>query len=391
MKRRDQISKAYVDARKTSRLGLGLGREIGLLDPSRKPTASDKFDTGKWDKLHRELTVVDAYSAAVDLEDLRRGGVDVVIQAVGAEEMYARKEPAEAWEPPVPGEKSWTHVFTGPEIVERIEIGIDEHKRFAEAYRDYIEVALSQVDAQRIVQSGKIAMALMLMSGFINDDLAVLRRFHQLGIRVMAPCHLGAHSWADSTSELNVTPGLTDFGREVIAECNTIGILVDLAHASDQTCQDTLEVATKPTIATHTKCRALSKSPRDVSDDTMRAIAAQGGVVGILAPAPRTAAESHAARIKRDRRLAENYPDPFDLAEAKLADAEVWGTKLDLASINHAVSIAGIEHVGLSSHFQNVPQWKEFTEVLFEHGYSEEDSRKLLGDNVLRVLGETIH
>ena len=86
----------------------------------------------------------------------------------------------------------------------------------------------------------------------------------------------------------------------------------------------------------------------------------------------------------------ERFDDPFDLAAAKLADAQVWGTKLDLDSINHAVDVAGIDHVGLSSHAQNVPQWREFTEVLVEGGYSHEDAAKILGGNVLRVLGETI-
>ena len=143
-------------------------------------------------------------------------------------------------------------------------------------------------------------------------------------------------------------------------------------------------------MATHTKCRALTHSARDLSDEWMRAIAATGGVVGILAPAPKTAAERNAYRLQRDRRLMENYPDPFALAAAKLADAETWGTKLDLESIDHAVDVAGIDHVGLSSHFQNVPQWREFTAALMEHGYNEEETAKILGENHLRVLRETI-
>ena len=82
------------------------------------------------------------------------------------------------------------------------------------------------------------------------------------------------------------------------------------------------------------------------------------------------------ARLKRDRDLADRYADPFKLAAAKLADAQVLGTKLDLEAIDHAVDIAGIDHVGLSSHAQNVPQWKEFTEALLEHGYTQGTPRR---------------
>jgi membrane dipeptidase len=389
MKQRASLEQTYVVAKETSRLGLELGRKIGLLDPSTKPTTKDTYDTGKWDKLHRELVVVDSYSAAIDLKALQRGRVDVVVQALQAEELFVQIPPQQPSEPPPEGLKIWEHVFKEADLVERVSQVIDEHLRFIEAYNEYIELALTEADVQRIVQTGKIAFVMMLASGVINNDLDVLKKYYQLGIRVMALCHLASVGWADSNAELKETPGLTDFGQDVVKACNRIGILVDLSHASDQTCWDALDVATEPIIATHSKCRALSNSPRDLSDDMMRAIAETEGVVGILASTPRTSAESQQARLKRDRRLAEKYSEPFELAAAKLADAEIWGTKLDLESIDHAVNMVGIDHVGLASHFQNVPQWKEFTETLIEHGYNEEDTRKILGENVLRVLKQT--
>ena len=390
MERRKSLGQTHVTSRETSRLGLDLGRKIGLLDPSTKPTASDIYDTGKWDKLHHEFVVVDSYAAAVDLDALQRGRVDVVIQALQAEEILAQIPPQPPSELPPNGLKIWEHVFEGADLVERVLQVIDEHLQFLEAYNEYIELALTKSDVQRIAQSGKIALVMMLASGIINNDLEVLRQYYQWGIRVMALCHLGSVGWADSNAEIKEIPGLTDFGREVVKTCNEMGILIDLSHASDQTCWDALDVATKPIISTHAKCRALTNSPRDLSDDLMRAIAETGGVVGILAPVPRTSAESQQARLKRDRRLAERYTNPFALAATKLADAEIWGTKLDLESINHAVNLVGIDHVCLASHFQNVPQWKEFTESLIEHGYSEADARKILGENVLRVLQQTI-
>ena len=127
-----------------------------------------------------------------------------------------------------------------------------------------------------------------------------------------------------------------------------------------------------------------------MSDDVLRGVADSGGAACILAATPRTAEERHEARLKRDRDLSERYEDPFELAAAKLADAQIWGTKLDLETVDHAVNVAGIEHVGLSSHAQSVPQWKEFTEALLEHGYTQDETSKILGGNVLRVLKEAL-
>ena len=386
---RARLSQTYINTNETDRLGLELGRKIGLLDPTTKPTTRNIYDSDEWDALHREFVVVDAYSAAIDLQALQRGGVDVVIQAIQAEELLVQTPPQPASEPPPRGLKIWTPVFEGPALVERISQLVDEHLRFIEAHNEYIELALTESDIRRIVRRGKIALVLMLASGTINGDLDVLEQYYQWGIRVMALCHLASVGWADSTAELKNTPGLTDFGRKVVSACNEMNILVDLSHASDQTCWDALEYTVKPVVATHSKCRARTQSPRDLSDDLMRAIAATGGVVGILALASRTPVETVQARLKRDRRLAERYADPFELAAAKLADAEIWGTKLDLESIDHAVNLIGIDHVCLASHFQNVPQWREFTEDLIERGYSMPDARKIMGENMLRLLNQT--
>ena len=390
MKRRRGLAKDFVDSRDFGKLGLRPGYRVGHLDGTTNYVTDDQYDRGPYDRLHREMTVVDAYSALVDIEELQRGGIDVVIQALGPEELFVQEELQDPADEPPRGVRSWQPVFEGDELVERIKIGIDEHMRFAKAHEEHIEVALTETDVQRIVSDGRIAMVLMLVSGYIADSLDVLKEFYELGIRVICPSHLAATSWADSSAELNDPPGLNDFGRDVIRTCNEIGVLVDLAHCSDYTCRDTLEVADRPVIATHTKVRATTGSLRDMSDDVLRGVADTGGVVCILAPTPRTAAERHAARLKRDKNLAERYVDSFELAAAKLADAQVWGTKLDLDSINHAVDVAGIDHVGLSSHAQSVPQWKEFTEALVEGGYSHEDAAKILGGNVLRVLGGTI-
>ncbi len=389
-KRRPGLAKDFANSRELEKLGLRPGYRVGHLDGTANYVTDDRFECGPYDRLHRETTIVDAYSALVDIEELQRGGIDVVIQALGPEELFVQEEMQNPADEPPRGVRSWQPVFEGDELVERIKIGIDEHLRFSKAHEEHIEAALTEADVRQIVSDGRIAMVLMLVSGYIADSLDVLKEFHELGIRVMCPSHLAATLWADSSAELNDPPGLNDFGRDVIRTCNEIGVLVDLAHCSDYTCRGVLEIAKRPVIATHTKVRATTESLRDMSDDVLRGVAETGGVVCVLAPTPRTAEERHAARLKRDKNLVERYEDPFELAAAKLADAQVWGTKLDLASINHAVDVAGIDHVGLSSHAQNVPQWKEFTEALVEGGYTAEEAAKILGGNVLRVLGEAL-
>ena len=391
MTRRPDIARHYASSRDTEQLGLPIGQKIGRLDSTSSYVLDDRFDLGRYDKLHRELTVADGYSATIDLEESIRGRIDVVIEALGIEEQYVCEtlDDNPTAEPPR-GVRYWKPYFDGDELVERIAININEHKQFAEAYQDYVEIPYSGKDISRIVADGKIALVLMLVSGFIADSIDVLRDFHRQGIRVMCPSHLSATSWADSSAELNDPPGMTDFGLDVIRTCNEIGVLVDLAHCSDYTCRDALAVATKPTIGTHTKVRAISKSLRDMPDDVLRNVADGGGVVCVLAPTPRTPIERHEARRKRDDALQERYSDPFVRASAKLADAQIWGTKLDLATIDHAVSTAGIDHVGLSFHAQSVPQWKEYTETLIEHGYSEADTAKIMGENVVRVLKDAI-
>ena len=387
MTKRPDIVTKYVENRETERLGLPIGQKIGRLDTSTHWILDDRFDHGPHDQLHRQLTVVDAYSAVVDLEENIRGCIDVVIQAFGVEEQYVAETPeSDSLTEPTRGSRQWKPFFAGEELIERVVMNLKEHKQFAAAYGDYVEVAYSGDDIARIVADGRIAMVLMLVSGFIADRLDVLREFYREGVRVMCPSHLSATSWADSSAELNDPPGLTDFGRDVIRTCNELGMLVDLAHCSDYTCRDALIVATKPMIATHTKARAFSRSLRDLPDDLMREVAEGGGVVCVLAPTPRTPRERHEARRKRDDALHQRYPDPFERAQAKLADAEIWGTKLDLATIDHVINAVGIDHIGLSSHAQNVPQWKEYTAALINHGYSEADAAKIMGENVVRVL-----
>ena len=351
---------------------------------------SASADPGRPDGKNGQSIVVDAYSACVDVDDLRKGQIDVVIQAVTSEELLVRIPPNPASAAPPPGLDIWENVFAGEDAVKRVGQSIDEELENISAHRDRIALATTVAQARRVVGDGKIAQFLMLKSGWINNDLDVLRMYHRRGIRVMALCHLASFDWSDSSAELRKPPGLSDFGREVVRECNKLGILVDLSHASDATTWHALETSRMPVIASHSRCRALSNSMRDVTDDMLVAIARGGGVTAILAATARTGEERTQARLKRDRALAEKYADPFELAAAKREDAIVWGTKLNLAHIDHAVKTAGIDHVGVASHCQSVPQWRVFRDVLVRHGYRPDEADKVLGGNVLRILEQTI-
>ena len=336
--------------------------------------------------LNGNSVVVDAYSACVNLTDLERGNISVVIQAVTSEELLVRIPPNADSVAPPPGVDIWENVFTGNNVVKRVLQSINQQLEEIETSKDHIALALTVEDAMRIVQDGRIALFLMLKSGWINNDLDVLRMYHRRGVRVMALCHLASFAWSDSSAELRESPGLSEFGRDVVRECNKLGILIDVSHASDATFWHTLETTQRPIIASHSRCRALSNSVRDLSDDMLVAISRNGGVAGILAATPRTNSERMNARLKRDRALANRFSDPFELAAAKRKDAIVWATKLNLRHIDHAVKMAGIDHVAIASHCQSVPQWREFSEALVRHGYSPDEADGILGGNVLRVL-----
>src|SRR5690606_18080615 len=145
--------------------------------------------------------------------------------------------------------------------------------------------ALSVADAERLNASGHIAGYLFIEGGApIASDLALLRTFYRLGVRGMTLTWSNNLAWAgSSTDKEDAKAGLSDFGREVVQEMNRLGMVVDISHVSDQTFYDTLEITTDPVVVSHSSCRALADHPRNVTDDMLRALAKNGGVIGINA------------------------------------------------------------------------------------------------------------
>jgi len=286
----------------------------------------------------------------------------------------------------------------------------DAMQSLLDAHPDQIELATSAADVRRIARAGKIAAVLTLEGGHqIADDLAVLRVYHRLGIRSMTLTHFRNNHWADASTDRPQHNGLTDFGRQVVREMNRLGMIVDVSHVSDKTFYDTLETTTKPVIASHSSCRALSDVPRNMSDEMIRALARNGGVIsinfgaGFLNPedaealrrriGEAVAAEPALSGRALDEFAASEYAREYDQmkpASATLEDA--------LAHIDHAVKVGGIDHVGIGSDWdginsvpaglEDVSKMPALTAALFRRGYSEGDVRMILGGNLLRVLRE---
>jgi membrane dipeptidase len=271
-------------------------------------------------------------------------------------------------------------------------------------------IALTAADVEQIVRSGRIAAILTVEGGHqIDDDLGVLRTYYRLGIRSMTLTHFRNTEWADSSTDKPVHNGLTDFGRDIVREMNRLGMMVDVSHVSDKTFYDALAISTKPIIATHSSCRALSDVPRNMTDDMLRALAKNGGVVGInfgegfLNPKDAEKLKAQIRAITAEPDLTGKALDAYAAQEYRkdLKRAPVAATVEDAANhIDHAVKVAGVDHVGIGSDFDgisgppngldDISRVPALRAALRKRGYSDEDLRKIFGGNTLRVMREVV-
>jgi membrane dipeptidase len=300
---------------------------------------------------------------------------------------------------------------TGPTAVRRALRQIDAVREAVRTHPRDLVLATSAADIRRAAASGQIA-ALMGVEGghMLDEDLGVLRSFAALGVRYLTLTHSLNTTWADSSGDTPVHNGLTAFGREVVRELNRLGVMVDLSHVADKTFYDALEVTRAPVLLSHSSMRAISKHPRNVTDDMLRALAKNGGVVMI---------NYNAAFLSEEYRVATSAPEwraRFDAIAKACAGDEAcailgrqraaheamragqlprveWDKVVE--HIEHAVTIAGIDHVGLGSDFdgadmplglEDASKLPTLTDALLAKGYSEGDVQKILGGNVLRVM-----
>jgi membrane dipeptidase len=289
---------------------------------------------------------------------------------------------------------------------------IDLVKRMAERYPRDFAMAYTAADIGRIHKSHKIASLIGIEGGHqINNSLAVLRQMYDAGARYMTLTHTTNTPWADSATDTPVHHGLTPFGIDVVKEMNRIGMLVDLSHVSPDTMKAALTASQAPVIFSHSSARALDDHPRNVSDDILRALAANGGVVMVnFAPGYVSAARNlwQADRSAEQTRFnsppyAGLYIGQPDRAKAALADWDAQHprpitTLAQVADhIEHIRQVAGIEHVGLGSDFDGIPdapvglegvdRYPALLEELMRRGWSDADIAKLAGENLLRAMG----
>jgi membrane dipeptidase len=246
----------------------------------------------------------------------------------------------------------------------------------------------------------------------IDDDLRLLRLYAALGVRYMTLTHFKNNNWADSSTDKPAHNGLTAFGKDVVREMNRLGMMVDISHVADKTFYDALAVTTVPVIASHSSCRALDKHPRNMTDDMLRALAKNGGVVMInyevsfLSEEYRVASDKASGGVVAQL-AAMSKKCGGDEACSTLESARIntdamksgalpkvtWEKIIE--HIDHAVKVAGAEHVGLGSDFdgatmpvgmEDASKLPKITDALLKKGYSEADIEKILGGNILRVM-----
>lgn len=282
---------------------------------------------------------------------------------------------------------------------------IDIVHRMVRAYPNDLQLALTVDDILRARKDGKIASLIGIEGGHsIDNSLGVLRCMYALGVRYMTLTHSESLDWADSATDEPKAHGLSPFGEQVVAEMNRLGMFVDISHVSAETMRHALRVARAPVIASHSSAYALANHPRNVPDDVLKLLPANGGVVmvnfysGFIHP---EAARSRRRMFEVGRQLRKQYPDDKLFEQAirqwQKENPIPRGSVHDVVDhIEHIIKVAGIDHVGLGSDFDGIPLTPEqledvskypvITQELLNRGHSRDDVKKVLGGNLLRAM-----
>src|SRR5579863_1315126 len=329
---------------------------------------------------------------SVDIPRMKEGGVGAIFFAV--------------WMP---------SKVRGPSAVQRALAQMDAVHAQVEKHPNELAFAATAEEIRAARAKNKIAILLAVEGGhMVNSDLHVLDEFYARGVRYMTLTHSGNCEWADSSTDKPLHNGLSPFGKQVIAEMNRLGMMVDVSHVSDKTFHDVLAISKAPVIASHSNCRALCDHPRNMSDEMIRELAAKGGVIqinfhiGFLSQEFRNAERAdpkinQAIALEVQKRcgkkegcqLIEGDRITREFVEQGKLPRVEWTKIID--HIDHAVKIAGIDHVGIGSDFDgaNMPFGMEdasmlpkITNALLQKGYTEGDVKKILGENTLRLMSE---
>ncbi len=280
-------------------------------------------------------------------------------------------------------------------------------------HSDVLGMASTADDIERLHREGKIAVLLGVEGGHeLQGDLRMLDIYYRLGVRYMTLTHTKNDELGDSSGDKPQWKGLSPLGRQAVERMNQLGMMVDISHVSDDTFYAALAASKAPLIASHSSCRALCNAPRDMTDDMIRALAKNGGVMdinfysGFLSQSYHDAfakiekqvdaevTAARAQRAKQGKRLS--YPEEVRIEQRLTRNLPAPSYTAIADHIDHAVKVGGIDHVGLGSDFdgidtpprgmEDVSKLPDLVQELARRGYSEEDLEKILGGNVLRVM-----
>jgi membrane dipeptidase len=282
---------------------------------------------------------------------------------------------------------------------------VDAVYEMARRYPDTFALVRTADELERAFKAGKIASMMGMEGGHsIDSSLGTLRMFHRLGVGYLTLTHSANVPWADASTDTAAHDGLTKFGEEVVREMNRLGMLVDLSHVAPATMADAIRVSAAPIIFSHSSARAICDVPRNVPDDILRQMPANGGVVMVTfvpgfvsqeVSAYNRRAQAHLQGLRKD--LGNNDAAAKAMAEWRTANPEPRATLAQVADhIDHIRKVAGIDHIGLGGDFdgitsvpvglEDVSTYPALIAELLRRGYSDADVRKVLGGNVLRVM-----
>ena len=287
----------------------------------------------------------------------------------------------------------------------------DKIHEAARNYPDQAEIATTTKDAYRLEKAGKRAMFIGMENGWpIGNDLANLKTYYDLGLRYITLSHSLNNDICDSSTDPDGPEhnGLSAFGYKVVEEMNRLGIMVDISHVSDATFFDVMRVSKAPAIASHSSCRALCVHPRNMTDDMIRALAKNGGVIQVNFVPDFLRKPPHEQEISMKALRLQFMRDQLTDEERQALRAEMKATKERYADrlptvkdavdhIEHVIRLVGVNHVGIGMDMdgggevigcRDVSQIGTITEELVRRGYSTKDIRKIWGGNIMRVLSE---
>jgi len=305
---------------------------------------------------------------------------------------------------------------TGPAAIKRSLQQMDAVREAVRTHSSDLELATTAEGVRQAHKQHRIAVLMGVEGGhMIDSDLGVLRMYATLGVRYMTLTHFKNNEWADSSTDKPTHDGLTAFGKDVVREMNRLGMMVDISHVADKTFFDAIEVSKAPVIASHSSCRALSNHVRNMTDDMLRALRKNGGVVMINYDTTYLSEELRAIKAREGNDVVSSMDAAIKACGGDDACATLASTKREqeltergvhprvswekiVEHIDHAVKVAGIDHVGLGSDFdgatmpwgmEDVSMLPRLTDALLKKGYSPADVTKILGGNLLRVMDQT--